>query len=83
MVQTTLRVSNIGWRCDHLWRRGNDNINISAANPTSAGINDIIIVDGGAGIDAIILRSATAADEQTVQSTATLAADGDIIDGFD
>ena len=62
---------------------GNDNINIALANPTSAGTNDIIVVDGGAGIDAIILRTATTTDEQTVQSTATLAADADIIDGFD
>jgi hypothetical protein len=62
---------------------GNDNINIALADPNAPGAADIIVVDGGAGIDAIVLRTATTSDEQTVQSTATLAADGDIVDGFD
>lgn len=61
---------------------GNDDINIASADPTSAGVNDIIVVDGGAGMDTINL-STTAADEQTVQSTATAVADADMIIGFD
>jgi len=60
---------------------GNDDINIATADPATAA-TDIITVNGGAGIDNITLRT-TALDEQTVQSSATLAADADIVTGFD
>jgi hypothetical protein len=61
---------------------GNDDINVSAADPGNPGTSDIIVIDGGTGIDTITL-SATAADEMTVVSTATTGADADKIVNFD